>query len=117
MRISKDVVTFSIVGAGARSTNYVKALVQRYAGKFKIVAIAEPNKEKREGFVKQFNIPEENVFEDYREFNKKERLSDVVIIGTLDDMHYEPAVSALEKGYDAMLANDLLYENGIKLLD
>lgn len=103
MRISKDVVTFSIIGAGARSTNYVKALEQRYPGKFKIVAIAEPHDAKREMFVQKYSIPRENVFKDYREFNKQDRLSDVVIIGTLDDMHFEPAVSALEKGYDLIL--------------
>ena len=88
MRVSKEKVTFSIVGAGARSTNYIKALEERYHDKFSIVAIAEPNKSKRDYFVEKYNIPEENIFDDYREFNEKDRLSDVVIIGTLDDMHF-----------------------------
>jgi hypothetical protein len=33
MRISNDVVTFSIVGAGARSTNYVKIVPARSSEK------------------------------------------------------------------------------------
>ena len=37
MRVSKEKVTFSIVGAGARSTNYIKALEERYHDKFSIV--------------------------------------------------------------------------------
>ena len=103
MRLNTGKVTFSIIGAGARSTNYVKALEERYKDNFEIVAIAEPIKAKRDYFVQKYNIPSENVFSDYREFNKRARLSDVVIIGTLDDMHFEPAISALEKGYDLIL--------------
>lgn len=103
MRLNSGKVTFSIIGAGARSTNYIKALEERYHGNFEVVAIAEPNKNKRDYFVQKYNIKEENVFDDYRQFNEKDRLSDVVIIGTLDDMHFEPAISALEKGYDIIL--------------
>ena len=34
MRISKDIVTISIVGAGSRSTGYINALEKYYHGKF-----------------------------------------------------------------------------------
>ena len=103
MRISKDIVTISIVGAGSRATGYINALEKYYSGKFKVVAVADPVKSKRDYFQKIYDIKEDNLFENYQEFNKQDRLSDVVIIGTLDDIHYEPAVSALKKGYDIIL--------------
>ena len=52
MRISKDIVTISIVGAGSRATGYINALEKYYSGKFKVVAVADPVKSKRDYFQK-----------------------------------------------------------------
>ena len=103
MRLSKDIVTISIVGAGSRATGYINALEKYYHGKFTVVAVADPDIKKRKYYQEKYNIKEENLFNGYAEFNKMPRLSDVVIIGTLDDIHFEPAISALEKGYDLIL--------------
>ena len=97
MRISKDQVTISIVGAGSRATGYINALEKYYHGMFTVVAVADPDEKKRRYYQERYNIKEENLFNGYAEFNKMPRLSDVVIIGTLDDIHFEPAISALEK--------------------
>ena len=97
MRISKDIVTISIVGAGSRSTGYINALEKYYHGKFKVVAVADPIKSKRDYFQKIYNIPEDNLFENYQEFNKQDRLSDVVIIGTLDLILEKPISMSLEE--------------------
>ena len=98
MRISKDKITISVVGAGSRSTGYLNALEKYYAGQFEVVAVADPDKARRDYYKERFSIKDENIFLGYEQFNKMDRLSDVVIIGTLDDIHFEPAISALEKG-------------------
>ena len=84
MRISKDRVSFSIIGLGGRSRAYLNALKEFFAGKFEVSAIAEPDKEKRENAVKEFNIPSRNVFESDLALMEKPRLSDVAVIGTQD---------------------------------
>lgn len=103
MRISKDKITISIVGAGSRAGGYINALEKYYHGQFEVVAVAEPNPKRRAFYQEKYQIKDENVFCGYQEFNQKPRLSDVVIISTLDDMHFEPAISALNKGYDMIL--------------
>jgi predicted dehydrogenase len=98
-----DKVTFSIVGAGSRAGGYLRALEENYPDGFEVVAVAEPRKEQQELYKKKYGIPDDMIFDSHEEFSKLPRLSDVVIIATLDNMHYLPAISALEKGYDLIL--------------
>ena len=56
MRISKDIVTISIVCAGSRATGYINALEKYYSGKFKVVAVADLDKSKRDYFQKIYDI-------------------------------------------------------------
>lgn len=105
MRMTNEVspVTIALVGAGGRASCYIRAFEKYYSGKFKVVAIAEPIYEKRKYYQDKYDIPEENLFPGYEEFIKVDRIADVVIVGTLDDMHYIPAIALLEKGYDMIL--------------
>ena len=67
-----------------------------------MVAVAEPDKERRESFAKRHNIPEELRFESYEELLGKEKLADCAMICTMDRMHYEPTIMALKKGYHVL---------------
>ena len=99
----QDLITISIVGAGSRAGAYINALEANYHGKFTVVAIAEPRLERQQYFKEKYNIPSNMIFGGYEEFIKMPRLSDVVIISTLDDMHYVPVMDAIKKGYDIIL--------------
>lgn len=103
MRFDKGPVTFALVGAGGRAGCYIRAIEKYYPNDFKVVAIADPDKEKQNYYSKKYNIKKENIFDGYEEFIKKDRMCDVVIVATLDDMHYIPAISLIEKGYDMIL--------------
>lgn len=105
MRRSKqnEKVTFSIIGAGSRAGAYVNALEKYYPNKFEIVAIAEPRVSQQKYYQEKYGVKEELIFDSYEDFNKMPRLSDVVIIATLDDMHYLPTIDAIKKGYDIIL--------------
>lgn len=103
MRISKDRISFSIIGLGGRSRAYLNALKELFAGKFEVSAIAEPDKEKRENAAKEFDIPSRNVFESDLALMEKPRLSDVAVIGTQDGLHYREATALIGKGYDLIL--------------
>ena len=58
MRLSKDIVTISIVGAGSRATGYINALEKYYHGKFTVVAVADPDIKKRKYYQEKYNIKE-----------------------------------------------------------
>lgn len=91
-----------LIGGGDRGSSYLKSLQIR-PEQFKLVAIAEPVKEKREYLSKLYNVPEEMCFESYEELLKLPKLADVAMICTQDKMHFEPAVMAIEKKYDLLL--------------
>ncbi|CAG8587165.1 7062_t:CDS:10 [Gigaspora margarita] len=95
-------ITVSIVGAGQRGTGYAyyTILEPQWA---KVVAVAEPVDIRRNRMVKLYNIPEENVFKDWKEMIERPKLSDAVVIATLDDLHVEPAVAFANKKYNILL--------------
>lgn len=103
MTNQSEMITISIVGAGSRAGAYINALEANYHGKFKVVAIAEPIKERQKYYQEKYQISNNMIFDGYEQFIKMQRLSDIVIIATLDDMHYIPVIDAIKKGYDIIL--------------
>ena len=93
-------ITVALIGAGGRGTNYVRLMDKE---KFNVVAVAEPVKERRERIKKMYNIPENMCFETYESILQEPKLADCAVIATSDRMHYEPAMKAIEKGYDLLL--------------
>ena len=95
-------VSFIVLGCGSRGTAY-----SRYAldnpDKMEIVGVADPVEGRRNEFKTQFNVPEENVVTDWRELLERPKMADAVMIATQDQMHFEPAMMAIEKGYHLLL--------------
>ena len=95
-------VTVLIIGAGSRGTVY-----SRYATKFpksmKVIGVADLNPYRREKMAKTHNIPQENIYSDFRDALAREKFADAVVIATPDNLHYEPCMKALELGYDVLL--------------
>lgn len=95
-------LTLALVGCGDRGSCYMK-YVDENPKKFKLVAIADPLESKRAYFKEKYNVPEENCYDDYKVLLSRDRLADIVMICTQDKMHFEPAMMAIEKGYDILL--------------
>ena len=91
-----------IIGAGSRGVRYAQHMNQ-YPEKFQVVAVAEPIKHRRDYLRKMCNIEEEYCCSDWEELLSRPKFADVVIIATMDNMHYEPAMKAIEMGYDLLL--------------
>ncbi len=106
----KKVTTFSCIGLGGRSCVYLNALKENYSDSFKLVAIAEPDAEKRKRFAKQFDVPSENVFCTDLEFLQREKMSDVAIVGTQDRLHYREVTELIKKGYSIVLEKPIATE-------
>ncbi len=89
-----------LIGAGSRGQAYTNHMPTRG---FKVVAVAEPEKNQRDYIQKTHDIPDEMCFDTWEKLLDLPKIADVAIIATVDRMHYEPAMKAIEKGYNLLL--------------
>lgn len=95
-------ITAIIVGAGHRSFVYSE-LAKTNPEMLKIVGVADPNPIRRKKAMDYFGFKEDMCFENAEELEKKGKLADTVINGTMDEQHLETAVPLLNAGYDMLL--------------
>ena len=95
-------VTAVLLGAGGRGYTYGRYALD-YPNEIKFVAVAEPNRDRREKFCKLHNIDDSLAFESWEELLDKPQMADAAVICTQDRMHFMPTMSALEKGYHVLL--------------
>lgn len=91
-----------LIGAGGRGITYTD-IAASMPDEFKVVAVAEPRESRREYIKEKHGISSDMCFNDYHELLAKPKLADTALICTLDRMHLEPALAAIEKGYDIVL--------------
>lgn len=91
-----------LLGAGNRGSNYSR-IISRCPEKFNIVAVAEPVKARREEIKKMHGISDDMCFETWEDVLKLPKFADLVLICVQDDMHYKPAMEAIDKGYNLLL--------------
>jgi len=95
-------VRLIIVGAGDRGTVYA-TYAKEHPERAKVVGVAEPRDFYRERMIKEYDIPEVNVFTDWKELAKEDKFADAVIIATQDHMHRDPVIKFAKKGYHILL--------------
>lgn len=96
-------VSVAVIGAGARGMYAYAPYLLENPELGKIVAVAEPNEEKRNNFKNKYNIKEENTFTTWEGLLGTDKLADAIIIANSDEYHYGPAKIALKKGYHVLL--------------
>lgn len=94
--------SFILIGAGGRGMTYTREML-KMPEKYKLVAIADPLDYKHERCQKEFGLAPEQCYNGWREILSKPKMADIAIIATLDDLHYEPAMRAIELGYNLLL--------------
>ncbi|TXT61992.1 MAG: putative oxidoreductase YteT [Promethearchaeota archaeon] len=97
-----------LMGAGNRGMTYGSYALE-YPNKLKFVAVAEPIKRRREKFAQLHHISKDNIFDDWEELLAQNKLADVAVICTQDQMHTRPTLSALEKGYEILLEKPMAH--------
>ncbi len=95
-------ITAVVLGAGSRGVNYSDYAL-KWPEELKIVAVAEPRKDRRERFAAAHHIPAECCFESWADLLAQPRLADAAFVCTLDDDHVGPAMAAVQKGYHILL--------------
>lgn len=95
-------VTAILIGAGLRGGYVYSAYALEHPDEFQVVAVAEPDEIRRKIFAEKHQIPKEKQFVSYEEMLKKEKMADCALVCTQDNMHTEPVIMAMEKGYHVL---------------
>ena len=95
-------ITSILIGAGLRGGYVYSQYALDHPDEFKVIAVAEPDQERRELFAAKHNIPKELQYESYEELLQQDKMADCAMICTQDKMHYEPVTMAMQKGYHVL---------------
>ncbi|MBK8698837.1 MAG: Gfo/Idh/MocA family oxidoreductase [Saprospiraceae bacterium] len=95
-------ITAITCGAGNRGNVY-----GNYAANFPeeldIIGVAEPIELRRQRYADKHQITLENQFLTWEDIFKRPKFADFIIVTTPDNLHYGPAMAALEMGYNLLL--------------
>ena len=91
-----------VLGYGDRSSRYAE-YAKSTPDELEITGVIDVNKLKLNEAQEKFNLPDNRLFCSLDEFLKADIKCDVVINGTMDNLHYQTTMSLLEKGYNILL--------------
>ncbi|XP_078616678.1 putative oxidoreductase YteT isoform X1 [Branchiostoma floridae x Branchiostoma japonicum] len=100
--MSRTPVSALIIGAGVRGETYAQYALNN-SDRLQVVGVADPRLFRCRRLQHLYNIPEENVFSDWREAADREKFADCVVIATPDQLHRAPAVAFADRGYHILL--------------
>lgn len=105
MNKNNSPVTAVLIGAGLRGHEVYGKYAEKNPDKLKFIAIADPDPARRAMFQKSHGIPDSLAFESWERLfdSRNGRLADAAFICTQDNLHYHPAMKALEAGYELVL--------------
>lgn len=91
-----------ILGYGDRSSRYAEYAKTRPED-LEIIGVIDINELKRRQGKEAFSLKDEQLFDSLEAFLQANVSCDVVINGTMDEVHYETTMPLLEKGYHILL--------------
>ena len=99
---SRRPVSIVAIGAGNRTNKYLE-YVKQHPDKVKLVGVVELNDIRRKHVADCFSLDASQCFVDYRDFFHHPVEADAVMICTPENMHFEPTMQAIERGYHILL--------------
>lgn len=96
-------ITAVMIGAGERGYAAYGPCALDHPDELRFVAVAEPIKARRERFAAAHGIPPEAQFKSWEDLLARGQMAHAALICTMDQMHAEPAVAALEAGHHVLL--------------
>lgn len=94
-------VEIAVIGAGIRGKIYARHAIA--SGQARVVAVAEPDPERRAAFAAEHSIAEHATFDGWEELAAGGRIADAAVISTQDSQHVEPALALAGQGYQLLL--------------
>ena len=96
-------ITAILIGAGNRGHEVYGSYALAHSDEIRFVAVAEPHDIRRARFAQAHTIPPERQFRTWEDLLAQRAIADAALICTLDRMHAEPTITALEAGYHVLL--------------
>jgi predicted dehydrogenase len=92
-----------LVGAGNRGAHAYGPYALAHPDQIRFTAVVEPHEGRRQRFAQAHGIPPERQFLTWQELYAREPIAEALVNCTLDRMHLESTLPALELGYDVLL--------------
>ena len=102
-----------VIGGGNRGFVYGNFAL-KHPQELQIVAVAEPQADRRQQFSTLHDLPPEACYESWEALLSAGKVADVLFNCTMDRMHTESTLAALDAGYDVLLEKPMspvLHEN------
>lgn len=96
-------ITAALIGAGQRGAGAYASYALEHPEEIQFISVADMDSERRRAFQQTHIIHDANCFANWEELLEQPKIADAILICTQDNMHYEPAIQALEKGYHVLL--------------
>ena len=95
-----------LIGAGQRGAQVYAEYALKYPNDLKIVAVAEPDEERRAATAEKHHIDSSLVFSDWRDLLKAGKIGDCAMVCTQDRYHVEPVKEALKLDENSVADSD-----------
>ena len=95
-------VRIVVIGAGNRANKYLE-YARRYPDQLQPVAVVDVNDLRRHAFARDFGLPACRSYAHYDDFFADGVEADMVLISTPENVHFDPAVKAIDAGYHILL--------------
>ncbi|MCA9804470.1 MAG: Gfo/Idh/MocA family oxidoreductase [Cyanobacteria bacterium HKST-UBA02] len=92
-----------LIGAGQRGTFVFGQYALDNPEKLEFTAVIEPDPGRRKRFADQHSIDESSSYESFAVLAQGNIDADIAVIATMDRLHTEPAILAMEAGYHVLL--------------
>ncbi len=96
-------ITVAIAGLGSRGLDTYAKCLEKYPDRAELVAVADIKPDRVQAAAQRYHIPADRCFDSVESLLRHEKLADVLFICTPDDVHYQPAIDALNLGYHLLL--------------
>ena len=102
-------ITAVLCGAGLRGSDAYGPYALEYPDQLRFVAVAEPDPVRRARFAALHHIPEDRQYHSWEALFSAGKLADSCLVMTQDQMHREPAITALSQGYNVLLEKPMAH--------
>jgi len=92
-----------MLGAGNRGYYAYGPYALQHPDEIRFIAVVEPHDERRRRFAEAHTIPQERQFRTWEELYAQGHIAQALVNCTLDRMHLDSTLPALELGYDVLL--------------
>ncbi|MGN1370018.1 MAG: Gfo/Idh/MocA family protein [Aristaeellaceae bacterium] len=96
-------ITVAIAGLGSRGLDTYARCLEKYPDRAELVAVADIRPDRVAVAAQRYHIPADHCFDSVESLLQAPKMADVLFICTPDQLHYQPAIDALHRGYHLLL--------------